>query len=233
MLKSPRTVSRRSETREEVALTGSERALDFLEEHRTLLIAGAVGLILLIGGIFAFQMYRSGQEDRAAELLASSLPLYEAGEFAAALEGQEGEPGLREVADRFGSTPSGNIARFYTGNALFELGQYGEARDYFQRVSGRTNIISASALDGRAAAYEADGDHARAARLYEQAADAYNVDAIAPERLLNAARNYEAAGDHSAARRAYEKIENDYPETTAGRNVQIHLARLDAAATAE
>lgn len=233
MLKPPASAKptrpERVEAAEEAAATRYVRLRVFLEEHRAVLIAVAVGIAVIFLGVLGYVFWQRAQAQQANERLGAILPLYEAGQYEAALEGRTDAPGLLAIAERYGRTPAGNLAAFYAGNALLELGRYEEADRHFARFRGQ-DFLRASALAGRGAVAEAQGDFAAAARFFEQAARAHPAAVAAPEYLLDAARNHEAAGDLVAARRAYEAIEADYPESPAAATVPLHLARLDALA---
>jgi len=235
MLKPPKTATvrkDRSEATEEAVATAYVRTRNFVDDYRTVLIAVGVGIAVIFLGVLGYFYWQHGQARQAEEALGAILPTYEAGEYAAALDGTPEADGLLTVADRYRRSTAGSLAAFYAGNALLNLGRYDEADRYFARFRGE-DILRASALAGRAAVAEQQGDPARAARLFEQAARAFRSPAVAPEYLLDAARNHEAAGDLTAARRNYEAIASDYAESPLAAAVPIHVARVDALAQAD
>lgn len=229
MLKPPKQASRRQELREDTVTTAYVRTMTFAEEHRSKLIAAAVAVVVLILALVGYMYWRSVQNGKAEEALGAILPVYEEGQYEQALDGTADAPGLLEIVDEYGSTEAGNLARFYTATALFELGRVDEAGRHFAAFDGGNDILGASALAGEAAAAELAGDHARAARLYERAASAYPSPATAPDFLMAAGRNHEAAGNVNAARQAYERIARDYEETQQATLVPALVARLEAA----
>lgn len=233
MLKPPKQVSRRQELREDAVVNAYATTLTLTEKHRGKLIAAAVGIAVIFFGVLGWVYYQAGQSDRADEALGAILPTFEQGAYQEALDGTPEAPGLIEIADEYGSTDAGNLARFYAASALFELGRYDEAGEYFADYDKGDDLFGAAALAGEAAVAEQEGDHAAAGRLYERAADRYESEATAPGYLMDAARNYEAAGDYDAARAAYEAIEADYPDAAEAQQVAFHTARLDALAAAE
>lgn len=231
MLKPPTTAQSarrdRTEAAEETVSTVYVRSRNFAEENRTGLIVAAVGIAVIFLGVLGYFYYQGQRNIEANELLGAILPVYEAGEYEQAVAGTGTTPGLIAIADDFGRTEAGNLAAFYAGNALFELGRFEEADQHYGRFSG-SDFLRASALAGRGASHEELGRHSEAARFYERAADAYRSAATAPEFLLDAARNYEAAGDYAAARRALESISADYAEAPLAGGVAVHLARIEA-----
>lgn len=228
MLKPPKQVSRRQELREDKVVTAYARTMTMAEEYRGALIAAGVGIVVIFFGVLGYMYYLANQSGRADEALGAVLPLYENGQYQEALDGTADAPGLIEVADEYGATDAGNIAQFYAANALFQLGRYDEAGEYFEAYDGEEDILGASAIAGQAAVAEQRGDHAEAARLYQQAARTYESAATAPSYYLDAARNFEAAGDFAAARAAYEEVEAEYPDAPEAATVPVYTARLDA-----
>ncbi|HYE97102.1 MAG TPA: tetratricopeptide repeat protein [Rubricoccaceae bacterium] len=230
MLKAPRPVSRRHELREDQLATATARSLTFYEEHRTLLIGSALAVLAVIAGLIGYRAWQNGRNEAAAERLGGVLTAYEQGQYEAALDGAGGQPGLLRIAEDYGSTQTGNLATFYAADALFQLGRYDQALRYFQRYDGEDDLLGASALAGQAAVYEQQGEHARAAELFERAAGAFESIASAPDYLMAAARNYEAAQQWDAARRAYDAIDEDYAESPVAQMAAMHRARMEAQA---
>jgi tetratricopeptide (TPR) repeat protein len=228
MLNPPKKVTRRQELPGDQVVTTYARAVGYADKNRGLVIGAAVAavaVLLLVAGYFWYQAERG---ERAHELMAPAVQAYEAGEFQAALDGTAGNPGLIEIADDYGRTNAGNLARFYTASALFQLERYDESLRYFEAYRKDRDLLGASAYAGEAAIHEIRGDHARAARLYERAAQTFPEVVTAPEYLQHAARNFEQAAQFDAARRAYTRIAEEYPESQPGTNVEFYQARLDA-----
>lgn len=228
MLKPPKQVSRRQELREDKVVTAYARTITLAEKYRGALIAAGVGIVVIFFGVIGYTFYLSGQSDAADDALGAVLPLYEGGQYQEALDGTAEMPGLLEIADEYGATDAGNLAQFYAASALFQLGRYEEAGEYFAAYDGDDDLLGASAIAGRAAVAEQQGEHAEAGRLYLDAARTYESAATAPAYYLDAARNFEAAGDIGAARAAYEEIEETYPDAPEAANVPVYTARLDA-----
>jgi len=228
MLKPPKQVSRRQELREDKVVTAYARAITLAEKYKGALIAAGVGIVVIFFGVIGYTFYLSGQSDAADDAIGAVLPLYESGQYQEALDGTAEMAGLLEIADEYGATDAGNLAQFYAASALFQLGRYDEAAEYFAAYDGDDDLLGASAIAGRAAVAEQQGEHAEAGRLYLDAARTYESAATAPTYYLDAARNFEAAGDIDAARTAYEEIEETYPDAPEATNVPVYTARLDA-----
>lgn len=227
-LKPPKKISRRHELRQDQVITFYARAWDFVDKNRTLVWVLVGALVLVVALAVAYVFYQEAQEAEAQEALATPVRLYEEGNYRAALDGPEGQMGLIDVADEYGGTNAGNLARFYAADALYKLGEYDQALEYFQAFDLGDAYLEASALAGQAAIYENREEFARAGELYERAATRFESELTSPRYLLSAGRAYEAAGDLAAARAAYEALQEDFPDAPAAQNIEAYLARVEA-----
>jgi tetratricopeptide (TPR) repeat protein len=227
-LQAPKKISRRQELRQDAVVTATAKAVDVYEEHRALVIGVAVAIVIAVLAFIGYTFYLNAQDDRAAAQLGGIVNLYEQARWDEALNGTPEQMGLLEIADRYGNTTDGNLARYYAADALYRLNRKDEALRYFQAYDKEPNYLGASAFAAEAAIQEDIGSQARAAELYLRAATIYENALTSPEYLLEAARNYEAVGDYDAARDMYELIERDYPDADAAGGLEFYFARLDA-----
>ena len=227
-LKSPRHVSRKHELREDTVVTFYARAADYFYKNKKV-VYGALGAVVVVALlVVAYVFYLGQKQEKAVELLGGVVQLYEEGRYNEALEGVEGTPGLIEIADDYGNTDAGNLAQFYAADALFRMGEYDRALEYFQDYDPDESLIGASAIAGQAAIYENKGEFERAGDLYRRAALFYENELRSPEYLLQAASAYEEAGAYEDAEEAYDLITDRFPESNVAQGIDFHLARLAA-----
>lgn len=227
-LKAPRTVSKRQELRQDAVVTFSSKALEFFNRFRSYIIYGGAALILIAAGLTWYYMSQSSRNQEAATYLGRIVRLYEGGLYRQALDGTSENKGLKAIADEYGGTVSGNLAKYYTASALMEIDEKEEALKYFQSFDKSNDIVSAAAYAGEAAIYEdTEQDYAKAADLYERAGTVYPNVLTAPDYLRKAARCYEELGQFSSARRIYEAIADRYPESGVASGIDVYLTRLD------
>ena len=222
------TPEQRAEERQDRFQTTVARSRSFYEENAKLLIGAGIAIVVLIVAIIGFVAWRASQDAEAEQALGSILSVYEAGDYETALSGTDDAPGLMEIADDYGSATA---APFFAGDALFQLGRYDEAARYFEMVDDN-GLMGASALAGRAAVHEAQGENEDAAELYERAASLFKSEATSPGYFLDAGRAYQAAGDMDAARGAYQHVLDDYAETPEATTATVEIASVEAAANA-
>ncbi len=225
------TTSRRHELREDGLQTAVVEGEAFFEEHRTAVIGVVVAIVVLIAAVVGYRAYQANRSEQAQQLLGAVLNDYQAGNWQAALDGTADTPGLLEIADTYGSTPTGQQATFLAADALFQLGKTDEALAKYEAYDGE-GLFQASALAGRAAITEAKGDAAAAAALYGQAAAADPTPASAPGYLLDAARAHAAANQMDQATASLQTILDDYADAPEVQTAQVELGRLMATAGA-
>ncbi len=214
-------------------LSSYDRTVHYVEDNRALILGIVAGIVLAVLLVMGFLYWRGQQAEEAATLLADPVRIYEAGDYQRALDDQGEQPGLRTLADEYGSTKAGQLATYYAGDALFRLGQYDEALEYFEDYDGDDTFVAASALAGQAAIYESKSDNARAATLYRRAADTYRNPAVAPGYYLSALRNFVLAGNADEATETYDALQEAYPDVQEVGEAEYYLGMAEAGGAAE
>lgn len=223
-----RKVSRRQELREDKVVTFYAKALTIYENQRNLVYGVIGGIVLLAVLIVGYSLYQANRNSEALEAMTTAVQRYEAGQYQAALDGDASFMGLLDVEAEYGSTETGNLARYYTADALFRVGEFERALDMFESYDKKADYLGASAFAGEAAIHELQENYKRAGDLFVRAATVYPNENTSPQYLLNAGRAYAAGGLTEDARRAYERLEDEYPNTQAATMVDYHIARLTA-----
>lgn len=227
-LNPPKPITRRQELRQDKVVTVYAKAWAFFNDNRMLVYGILAGLVLVVLGIVGYVFMQAQRGEQAQVLLGNVIPVYEQGNYQAALDGIETGPGLLEIADEYGGSDAGNLAHYYAADALFRLGRYDEALDHFEEYEKAENLVGASALAGEAAIYEVKGDYERAGDLYRRAAYLFENEITSPEYLLQAGQAYEEAGAYDEALEAYETITADFPESSLASGIDFYTARVRA-----
>jgi len=223
-----RKVSRRHELREDTVVTFYARALGYFENNRNTVYGILGGIVLVVLLLFAFSWNKSSKNAKALSEMAFAVQRYEAGDFQASLDGDASFVGMIDIADKYGNTASGNLARFYAADASFRVGDMEGALKYWEAYSKDSNYLGASAYAGEAAVHELNGDLKKAGDLFLRAATVFESEITSPLYLESAARAYTAAGETSKAIAALETIRDDYASSQSARNVDFSLAQLNA-----
>ena len=220
------------------------RVAMFYQNNSTAVYGMIAGIVLLAFTAAGYVVYMEQASTEANRQLGRILPVYEQGDYQAALEGvealdgtsprvnqpgqQEARAGLLDIIENHGRTNAGNLARFYAGNAYFELDQYDQALKMYRAFDKDENFIGASAYAAEAAIYESREEFEKAAETYVRAAEQYESELRTPAYLLDAARAYEEAGNAARAEELYNRILTEYDESPAASQAEIFLARLKA-----
>lgn len=224
-----RKVSRKRELREDTVITFYARALGYFENNRNVVFSTLAGIVVLVAVIMGMSWMNATNNAKALTEMAVAVQKFEAGEFQASLDGDASFTGMIVIADKYGSSASGNLARFYVADAFFRVGNMDSALEYFEAYSKGSDYLGASAYAGEAAIHELNGELKKAGDLFLKAANIFSSDITSPMYLESAARAYGAAGEAGKALSAYETIKEDYPDTQAARNADFFLAKFEAA----
>lgn len=225
---SQQKASSRKELREDRIVTLYAKAWMFFDENRTLVYGALAGLVVLVLAVVGYVFYHNQQQVEAERLLAQGVRTYEQGSYREALEGAGATPGLLAIADDYGSTRAGNLATYYAADALYRLGEYDRALEYFRAFEKDEDFLGASALAAQAAIHANREEFSRAAELYLEAAEQFENTLTSPQYLLSAGQAYEEAGNFEAALSAYERIEEEYPDSDEAQDIGRYLARARA-----
>jgi TolA-binding protein len=152
---------------------------------------------------------------------------FEADSLSKALNGDGQHQGLLSVADEYGSTKAGNLAKFYAGVALLKQGKYQEAHDQLADYKSDDLI-----LQGRAYALQGDanmelGKKQEAADLYIKAADYKANEFFSPQYLMKAGMAYEENKDYASALEVYDRLVTSYPNAAEVNDAKKYKARAE------
>jgi TolA-binding protein len=220
----------KKQIKEDKLVTGYYEAQKFYEENQTKIFT-IVGVLAVV--IIAVFWYTSKveQENKAASTeLARVIAIYEAGNYAEAIDGQPGTNinGLRQIVNNYGGSEQGEVARLYLANALYAIGQIDEAYEEFDNFSGSNSILAASAFAGKAACYEVKGQFEDASDNYAKAAKLDETNPQNSDYLLKAAKNAINAENKEDAEDILKTIKKDYKNSTAAREADKYLAYIEA-----
>ncbi len=213
------------------ALAGQlEKAEDFFEKNRNVIIGVVAGIILLVAGFFGYRYYQSSQDETAQNELFPAIYKLEADSLKQALNGAGANPGLLSVADNYGSTNAGNLANFYAGVALLKQGKNDEAIERLKDFSSSDLLVQARAYCLIGDAYMEKKSFSEAADYYEKAADYKSNKFFSPAYMTKLAVAYEQAKQNDKAIETYNSIIQKYPESPEAVNAKKYKAMLQAMA---
>lgn len=211
------------------ALAGQlERAEDFFEQNRNIVLGVLGGIVLLVVGFFGYRYYVSSQDETAQVELFPSVYQLEADSLKKSLNGDGKTPGMLSVADNYGSTPAGNLAEFYAGITLLKQGKYDDAIERLKSFSSSDLLVQGRAYALTGDAYMEKKSFDEAADYYRKAADYKPNKFFTPGYLMKLAVAYEQAKQNDKAIAAYNEIIEKYSQSAEVGNAKKYKSLLEA-----
>lgn len=188
-------------------------------------IGGALAVVILTLAIH--QYYIVPRNSKAADNIAVAEQLFIAGDFEKALNGDGVNAGFLQIADEFGSTPSGNLARLYAGLCYAHTENAEEAVKYLEDFDLCDDMmVSNAALGALGNCYAQLGDNEKAASTLLKAAERADNNTLSPLFYQQAGQIYESLGNKDKAMECYETIKNNYPQSLQSQDVDKFIERL-------
>jgi len=206
----------------------------FLERNGRKMGYVFLALLVVAALVYGYRaLIAAPRAERAAEMIAEAQERFEAQEpdYELALVGDANGAGFLDVIDRYGSTPSGNLAKHYAGICYLHTGDLDAAADYLARFSPVKGfagaILNAQNWGLRGDVAVEQKDYARAVEFYEKAVKAADNNMTAPIYLRKAGLAAEALGDKAAAAAFYETVLTTYPASMEAHEVEKWLGGVN------
>jgi len=202
---------------------------NFYEKYKKAL--NVAGTVLLAGvAIFAgWKYYTESQEKEAQSQMFQAVYYFEADSLAKALNGDGNYPGLIEIADNYGLTKSGNLAKFYVGVANLKQGKFDEAIQYLDDFSSSDLLIQARAYSLIGDAKMELKDFESAAKYYEKAANYKPNKEFTHGYLLKLELAQEKSNNLEGALATYSELVDKYPNAAANTDAKRNKGLVESA----
>jgi tetratricopeptide (TPR) repeat protein len=209
----------------EDALTKSEI---FIEKNRNVLLGVVGGIIVVVGGYFAYKQYVvKPREVEAQSAIFRAERFFEKDSFNLALNGKDKAEGFLSIIENYGGTQTGNLAHYYAGVCYLNLGKYQEALDQMDEFDADDIMLASMALGVKGDASMELGKVDEAIEYYVKAAGKNENSFTTPMFLMKAALAYEGKGEYSKALEAYNKIRTEVFQSAEGREAEKYIARAE------
>ena len=196
----------------------------FIDKYKKYIVYGVCAIIVLAAAIIAYvQFVRNPRIAKANDALAKCQTYFDADNYDKALNGDgQGCLGFLKVADEFGSTKAGNLAKLYAGLAYAQTQKWEEAKKYLESFSAKDDaIISPAALGALGNVYANLGDNDKAIATLIKAAKVADNGSLSPTYLIQAGELYEAQGKADKALELYQQVKRDYVNSMAVQQQEI------------
>lgn len=206
----------------------------FLQNNGRMLSWIFLALLVVAAAIMGYRsLITLPRAEKAAEMIAQAQSRFEAQtpDFELALAGDANGAGFLDVIEKYGSTPSGNLAKHYAGICYLRTGDLENAAKYlaaFSSVKGIPGaIINAQNLGLQGDVAVEQQDYARAVKFYEKAVKAADNNMTAPMYLRKAGLAEQAAGNAAKAAALFEQILSEYPASMDAREAEKLLGTVN------
>ena len=199
----------------------------FFEKNGRLVSYVFLGLLILAALVFGYRsLIVQPRVEKAAEMIAEAQNRFDAEtpDFELALLGDANGAGFLDVIEKYGSTPSGNLAKHYAGVCYLRTGDLENAAKYLSKYSP-VKGIPGSLVNAQNYGLQGDiaveqGNYAGAVKFYQKAVKAADNNLTTPMYLRKAGLAEQAQGNREAAAACYEKILISYPMSMEAREAE-------------
>ncbi len=188
-------------------------------------IGGILAVVII--ALLTYQYYIVPRNAEAADNIAAAEQLFLAADYEKALNGDGANDGFIQIIDKYGSTPSGNLARLYAGLCYAHTDKPEEAVKYLEDFDACDDMmVSNAALGALGNCYAQIGQNEKAASTLLKAAERADNNTLSPLYYLQAGQIYEALGNTSKALDCYETIKSGYPQSVQAQDISKYIERV-------
>ncbi len=188
-------------------------------------IGGILAVVIIC--LLTYQYYVVPRNAEAADNIAVAEQLFIAGDYEKALNGDGANDGFLQIIDKYGPSPSGNLARLYAGLCYAHTDKAEEAVKYLEDYDACDDMmVSNAALGALGNCYAQMGQNEKAAATLLKAAKRADNNTLSPLYYLQAGQIYEALGNKDKALNCYETIKSNYPQSIQSQDIDKYIERL-------
>lgn len=204
----------------------------FFEKNKKAVSIGVTAVLALVVLVLGYRkFYAEPRAKQALDAIWKAQYYFEIDSMDLAMNGDGNYPGLLEIVDQYGSTPSGELAHFYLGSIMMQKGDYEAALSYYQEAEPEDDVLRAMAVGNQGDALVELGRADEALGRFEKAADMMNNELTTPMYLMKAGMVYQQKGDWKSAARAFNRVAKDFPLSPDGSVAKKLAARAEEMAS--
>ncbi len=220
----------KKEMKEDKLVTYFFETREFLEKYQKQLLIGAAALIVIVVAGILIHNKSVENEKTASVELSAIVSAYANFNYQTALNGDslQAKPGLINIAQEYGSTTPGEIAKLLAGNSYYALDKIDLANNYYSDYSGSLSLFDAASVAGQSGCFEAKKNYEQAADFFRLASKKDKYNPLNAEYLMRAAYNYILIGKYNIAEDLLNKVQQDYSREKAARDVERYRGLIEA-----
>ncbi|MBP9080276.1 MAG: tetratricopeptide repeat protein [Flavobacteriales bacterium] len=203
----------------------------FLEKNKTAITVAVVAVLAIVGGLLGYRKFISEPRAKEAqEMIWKAQYYFEIDSLDKALNGDGNYLGFASVAEQYGSTSTGNLAKFYMAVIFHQKGEYETALQYYKEADLGDDVLRVMAVGNQGDVLVELGKPAEAAAQFMQAADLVKSDYTTPMFLMKAGIVYQQQNDWKNAARCFGRIVSDFPNSPDATTAKKYAGRAKAMA---
>jgi tetratricopeptide (TPR) repeat protein len=198
----------------------------FLEKNKTPVTIAVIALLVIVGGILGYKKFiLEPHEQQAQDMIWKAQYYFEIDSLDLALNGDGNYLGFNQVADEYGNTATGKLAKFYIAVIDHQKGDYETALQYYKEADLDDDVLSVMAVGNQGDVLVELGRPAEAVDQFMKAADLVKSDYTTPMFLMKAGILYQQQNDWKNAAKCFSRVASEYPASPDANTAKKYAAR--------
>lgn len=203
----------------------------WIENNSKPLFIGLIAAVIIIFGYMGYsQFIAAPKEKEAADALFFAKKAFTEANastdetlYTTALEGAEGNYGLVDIANNYGGTEAGNLAKYYAGISYMNLKEYDKAISFLEDVNTKDEVLNAVVAGSIGDAYLANNNSNDALLYFAKAGENATNNAIAPVYLMKAGKVALTLKNFDKAQDLFENVKENFPKSSQAKNIDLYI----------
>lgn len=220
---------------------GASRTEQWVEKNQKAIFGVIAGLLVVVLGYLAYNKFVvEPNEIEAAEEIAQAQDDFNTALtttnttvkdslYNLALTGSNGKYGLLEIADKYGSTKSGNLAKYYAGMSYLETNDYQQAINFLQDFKADDAMVAPLAQGAIGDAFSQLNQTEEAIGYYEKAIRLSTNDYTTPRFLFKAGVAAIELQQYDKAEQFLARIKDEFGDSDYASQADLYLGKAQAA----
>lgn len=203
----------------------------FFDRNKKAVSMGIAAVVLVVLGVIGYKRFvAEPRAKEARDMMWKAEYYFEVDSLDKAIDGDGNYYGFAHIADKYGSTPAGSLAKFYLGVCYQQKGEYETALSYYQDASPDDDIFSVMTVGNQGDVLVELGRKDEAVQRFMKAADMRKSDYTTPMFLMKAGVLYRQAGDWKNAAKVYGRVVKEFPTSPDNMQAKKYAAESEAMA---